>query len=431
VYADGETAVVPPPDACVEFTKSEYRSTLICCHDRPLQRMRLQANRFRDTICGAYRRSLMSRACALIFVVLVAGNVAFGQVQTLTIPAGSPEDKDLTAITAEQDNQKRIPMYQEYIQKYSGNSTAVAYANWQLAQSYQAAGDLQKALEAGDKANAAAPNSLDILVSQVTIAQQLKNNAAAFKYAIAGGVVYNSIDKEPKPADITAEQFASDQETEKANNKSSHDFFQNSAFSAISVETDPKTRMDEIETFSATFPKSGMDEQLASYAMLSLSQLKDNKRLVAYAEKALESNPDNLAALVMLANSYADANEPAKAVSYAQKAVIAAKADAPDADRSRKIAAGSAHSILGRVYANQGKTLPSITELKSATALLKGQDEQQYAIAGYYLGWDYAKLSKLTEARAVLTEVAALPGPVQTAAKELLTKVNTARAAGK
>jgi Tfp pilus assembly protein PilF len=373
----------------------------------------------------------MTRTCVFIFTVLVYINFGFSQVQTLTIPAGSPEDKDLTAITAEQDNQKKILVYQEYIQKYSANSTAVAYANWQLAQSYQAAGDLQKALEAGDQATAAAPHSLDILVSQVTIAQQLKNNAAAFKYAIAGGAVYNSIGKEPKPADIPAEQFASDQETEKANNKSSYDFFQNSAFSAISVETDPKTRMDEIEAFSATFPKSGLDEQLASYAMLSLSQLKDNKRLIAYAEKALESNPDNLAALVMLANSYADGNEPAKAVSYAQKAVIAAKADAPDADRSRKIAAGSAHSTLGRVYANQGKTLPSITELKSATALLKGQDEQQFAIAGYYLGWDYAKLSKLTEARAVLTEVAAVPGPVQTAAKDLLTKVNTARAAGK
>ena len=373
----------------------------------------------------------MTRACPLIVATLVYANLAFGQVQTLTIPAGSPEDKDLTAITAEQDNQKKISMYQDYIQKYSANNTAVAYANWQLAQSYQAAGDLQKAFQAGDQAVAAAPHSLDILVSQVTIAQQLKNSSAVFKYAIAGGEAYNSIDKETKPAEITAEQFASDQETQKSNNKSSYEFFQNSAFSAISGETDAKTRMDEIEKFSATFAKSGLDEQLASYAMLSLSQLKDNKRLVTFAEKALETNPNNLAALVMLANSYADANEPVKAISYAQKAIVAAKADAPDADRSRKIAAGSAHCTLGRVYANQGKTLLSITELKSATALLKGQDEQQFAIAGYYLGWDYAKLSKLTEARAVLTEVAAISGPVQTTAKDLLTKVNTARAAGK
>ena len=374
---------------------------------------------------------MMRTSSWLLGVLILSANLSFAQVQTLTIPAGSPEDKDLNTITAEPDNQKKVAMYQDFIQKYSSNATAVAYANWQLGQIYQASGELQKALESGDKAAAAAPRSLDILVSQVTIAQQLKDNTAIFKYALAGGEVYDSIDKQVKPADVSDDQFSSDRARQKEDNKSSYEFFQNAAFSVIAAESDAKTRMDEIEKFTATFPKSGMDEQLASFAMLSLSQLKDNKRLIAYAEKALVANPENLAALVMLANTYAEANEAAKTVSYAQKAIIAAKADAPDADRSRKIAAGSAHAALGRVYANQGKTLPSITELKSATALLKGQDEQQFAIAGYYLGWDYAKISKLTEARAVLTEVAGIPGPVQATAKDLLTKVNTARAAGK
>ncbi len=86
---------------------------------------------------------------------------------------------------------------------------------------------------------------------------------------------------------------------------------------------------------------------------------------------------------------------------------------------------------MGRAYAKQEKTAQSIAELKSATTLLKGQNEQQYAIAAYYLGWDYAKLNRLGDARAVLSEVAATPGPIQQPAKDLLTKVNTARSAGK
>jgi len=101
------------------------------------------------------------------------------------------------------------------------------------------------------------------------------------------------------------------------------------------------------------------------------------------------------------------------------------------ADRARKITAGAAHSVIGRVYAKQEKTAQSIPEMKSAVALLKGQDEQQYSIAAYYLGYDYAKLGRLTEARAVLTELAATPSPVQQLSKDLLTKVNSARAAGK
>jgi hypothetical protein len=324
-------------------------------------------------------------------------------------------------------------MYQEFQEKFASNPIAVAYANWQLSQYYQTAGDLQKASEYGDKAAAGAPHNIDIMVSQVTIAQGLKDNARTFKYAIQGGEAFDSIEKQTKPADVSDEQFASSIASSKEENQGSYDFFESAAFNSVALESDGKTRMDYIEQFTPVFPKSKFDEQVASYAMLSLSQLKDDKRLNSYAEKALTANADNIPALLLLANAYVDGSEPggaAKALTYAQRAIVAAKADDPAADKSKKISAGVAHSIAGRAYAKQEKTNLSITELKSATTLLKGQDDQQFAIAGYYLGWNYAKLSRLTEARSVLTDVAAIPGPVQATAKDLLTKVNTKRAAG-
>jgi tetratricopeptide (TPR) repeat protein len=168
--------------------------------------------------------------------------------------------------------------------------------------------------------------------------------------------------------------------------------------------------------------------------MLSLSELRDSHRLVTYAEKALAANPNNLPALLLLAGSYLDSAEAGslvKCITYSQRAIVAAKAEDPSADRTRKVSAGVAHSTLGRAYAKQEKTAQAIAELKSATALLKNQDDQQYAIAGYALGWNYAKINRLSEARAILTDVAATPGPAQQVAKDLLTKVNTARAAGK
>jgi len=366
--------------------------------------------------------------------LLFISSSLFGQLDKLVIPAGTPEDKVLAAINAEQDAQKRLAMYQDFLQQFASNPAAVAYGNWQVSQFYQTSGDLQKAAEYGDKAVAGAPHNLDILLSQVTIAQGLKDNARMFKYAVQGGDTFNSIAKQPKPADVSDEQFARSIASEKEENQSSYDFFESAAFNAIATESDGKTRMDEIDQFTPVFPKSKFDEQIASYAMLSLSQLKDNKRLNAYAEKALAANPDNLPALLLVANAYVDSSEPggaAKALTYAQRAIVAAKADDPNADKSKKISAGVAHSVAGRAYAKQEKTAQSITELKSATALLKGQDDQQYAVAAYYLGWDYAKANRLTEARAALNEAAAVAGPVQQPAKDLLTKVNTARAAGK
>lgn len=377
----------------------------------------------------------MKSLCAwLIASLFFVSSSVFAQVDKLVIPAGTPEDKALTAINAEQDAQKRVAMYQDFLQQFGSNPTAVAYGTWQLSQFYQTSGDLQKAAEYGDKAVAGAPHNLDILLSQVTIAQGLKDNARMFKYAVQGGDVFNLIAKQPKPTDVSDEQFARTIASEKEESQSSYEFFESAAFNAIATESDGKTRMDEIDQFTPVFPKSKFDEQIASYAMLSLSQLKDNKRLNEYAEKALAANPDNVPALLLIANAYVDSSEPgsaAKALTYAQRAIVAAKADDPNADKSKKISAGVAHSIAGRAYAKQEKTAQSITELKSATSLLKGQDDQQYGVAAYYLGWNYAKVNRLTEARAALNEAAAVAGPGQQPAKDLLTKVNTARAAGK
>ena len=374
----------------------------------------------------------MSPIRVLAFSIFFSiASLSYSQIDKITITAGTDEDKELTAIGNEQDSQKKISMYQEFLQKYSSNPMAAAFAGLQLSQAYQAAGDMQEAVQAGDKALAVSPHNLDILMSQAMIAQQLKDGAGAFKYSIRGGDAYASIDKQAKPADMPDEPFQSNNKADRDMNRSAYDYFRSAAFNVIASETDAKTRMDYIEKYTTTFPKS-YEDQLASYAMMSLSELNDNKRLLAYAGKILASDPENLPALLMMANTYVESPDTAaKAMTYAQKVIAAAKAEAADADKSRRISAGIAHCVMGRAYTNEGKTLPSIAELKSATTLLKGEDEQQFALASYFLGWAYAKLNKLSDARAALSDASAIPGPMQSIIQELLTKVNSARAAGK
>jgi tetratricopeptide (TPR) repeat protein len=167
---------------------------------------------------------------------------------------------------------------------------------------------------------------------------------------------------------------------------------------------------------------------------LGPGQLNDMPRLIAYCEKTLAANPNSLVALLELASFYSEDAKPgsaAKAVGYAQKAIAVANPDAPDADATRKLSAGVAHSTLGYAYMKQEKTAAAIPELKSAAVLLKGQNDVQYAIVLYRLGFAYAKLIRNTEARDVLLEAVKIPGPVQSMSQDLLNKVNAARAKGK
>src|ERR1051326_4416263 len=102
-------------------------------------------------------------AASFSFVLLISQ--ARAQVDHIVIAAGTDEDRDLQAITNEQDAAKKLTMYQDFVQKFSSNPQAVAYGDWQIAQAYQASGDFQKGLEYGDKALVASPHNLDILVS--------------------------------------------------------------------------------------------------------------------------------------------------------------------------------------------------------------------------------------------------------------------------
>ena len=361
---------------------------------------------------------------------------AGAQGDKIVIPAGTPEDHDLQTISNEQDASKKLAMYQDFVQKYSSNPAAVAFGDWQISQSYQTAGNLDKALEYGDKALAGAPRSLDILVSQASIAQQAKKPEKLIDYAAKGGEVCNSVGKQPKPEGMSDEDFARQVAEEKAADKNNCDFLESAGFNVIAGETDAKSRMAYIEKYSTAFPDSKFQNDVSSYAMYTLGpgQLNDQARLSAYGEKTLAANPNSLPALLLLAGSYVDDAKPGsvgRAVTYSQKAIVVAKADEPGADKSRKLSAGMAHSILGYAYLKQDKTAAAIPELKASAGLLKVLDDQQYSIALYRLGFAYAKLNRTSEAREVLMEAVKLSGPVQAMSQDLLTKVNAARAKGK
>ena len=376
------------------------------------------------------------RVLAVLVTVVGLASFAWAQLDHIVIAAGTPEDQALQASSKETDPQKKLAMYEDFVQKFSSNPAAVAYGNWQISQYYQTSGDLDKALEYGDKALAGSPHNLDILVSQAGIAQQMKNDAKIMDYAEKGGVAYEGISKAPKPEGMSDSDFAARVLSEKESSKNGHDFLESVGFNAIADEKDAKTRMSYIERFTAAFPNSQFQEQVSQYAMYTLGpgQLNDSARLVAFGEKSLAANPNSLPVLLMLANTYVEDTKPAnvaKAVSYSQKVIGLAKADEADADRSRKLSAGVAHSTLGYAYMKQDKTAVAVTELKSASALLKGQDDTAYATALYRLGYAYAKLSKTTEAREVLSEAVKIQGPLQQPSRELLDKVNSARAKGK
>jgi len=366
----------------------------------------------------------------LLLALLFLPALSAAQATRVIIPAGTPEDVALQAINNEGDAAKRLELLKAFVTDFVQNPIAVAHGNSLIAQELVAT-DAAQALAHADKAAEAAPQNIQVLLSLAIVAQQAKDQARAFKYAALGGKAYNGIGKGAPPEGMSAEDYARHAESDRNAMQGWYDNLQAAAFGAIAAETVPKQRMDYIETYGEAFPASRYENEVSQYAVYTLQQMQDGGRLIEFGEKKLATNPDDATTLIMLAETYSeDAKRKnlAKAVEYARRAVTLTSEGA-SGEPGQKLLAGSARSVLGTALLNQGKTAEAIAEYKIAAPLLK-DNPAAYSTVLYRLGWAHAKLLKYTEARAVLTEAAQVPGPAQGLARDLLTKVNAQRAKG-
>jgi tetratricopeptide (TPR) repeat protein len=372
----------------------------------------------------------MRRALGILLLLTCVN--AGAQVAHLLIPAGSPEDKALQAINAESDTEKRIPMLQSFLQQFAGNPQAVIYGQWQLAQQYLDSGDIPKAMDYGQKAVAGQPNNLDLLVFLAGAANKAKAYDVVVDCAVRGATAFNGLAKEAKPDGMSAELFADHIKTAQDPVRGSYEFLEVAGLNAMVAETNAKKRMGYIEHYIAAFPGSRFQEQVMGLGVSTLAELKDSARLVSFSDKALAANPKSVTTLVVLSEAFGDspdATAGARAESYARKALDLTKdpAAAPADAGQLRLYTGLAHSALGYALLKQEKNVPAIAELKTATGDLKGQGDS-YSAALYRLGFAYAKTGKLAEAKVTLTELAAIQGPFQGPARDLLNKVEAGAA---
>ena len=370
---------------------------------------------------------LMALAC------LAAPGLA--QVTTIVIKAGSPEDIELQQIGSLPDTAQRVQAYKDFVQKFAANPEAAAYGSWQLSQTLASGNQPDEALSYGDKALALEPRNMDILISQANTALQLKDDPKVFDYAARAGEAFNGIGSGPKPAGTSDSQYEAQSADDRRANQASYEYMQALAYNVIAGEPDAKRRMEYIQRFNGAFPDSKYQDQVAEYAILTLQSLADNSSAISYGEMVLEQNPKNLPTLVMMASAYIE-NEKnpnlEKGISYARRAIDVANADDPAADARHKLSGGLAYAAMGYAYMKQKNAAgtpnatAAIPELRHAALLLKDNRTAAAPIL-YELGRAYSLLRRYDEAKPVLVEASAVPGPAQSAARELLSKIVNAR----
>src|SRR5580704_7528840 len=115
----------------------------------------------------------MKRRAVLLGVFLVLTTTASAQIgKSVSVAAGTPEDKDLAAIYAAPDGPGKIALLDKFAADYSGNGDLELLADQLYAQTYLTQKNYAKVYEYGDKALALDPDNFSALILMMHAADE-------------------------------------------------------------------------------------------------------------------------------------------------------------------------------------------------------------------------------------------------------------------
>lgn len=365
-----------------------------------------------------------------LWLALLFAAPGWTQVRNITINTTSPEGQLLQQAADEKDSSKKIALLEQFLTQYP-NHEAAGYVHLLLQGEYLKVNNWDKSIEHGQKAQAKAPDDLEIahflvkgvegkgdpqmLVQMVEKAHDLAVKAKA----------------KPKPADaddVDAWKRSVDFATQV------DQYNQYALYESAQKQTAPPNKLLLLDTLRKDFPGGQFDKQLDALYVVIYQQLGQTDKMVQSAQGALAADPSNEGYLYLVGEALVGKGQPAEAETYGKKILDALPAKPkPESisdeewTKRKNTYLGLAHWVIGRSLAGQDKFVPAHKELTAAATALKGNNEVLGGIY-YYLGLSSAKLNRQSEAVNYLTQSSKIAGPYQSYAADTLKKIRAALA---
>ncbi len=373
----------------------------------------------------------MKRILFVLALTLFAATTSRAQIgKTVAVTAGTPEDKALSEIYAAPDGPDKIALLDKFMADF-GKGDLELLADQLYASTYLAQKNDAMAIEYAGKVLALDPDNLSAAVTLVHAADESGDTAKLFDAGEHAVAIVARFKNQPIPAGMSQNSWNDQKAGILHGAQADLDYVQNALFNAAYKTADPKAKAAYFERFAALFPDSPYALNAREQVVFADEQAQNIPKMMEAAQAVLASDPNNVDILLLLADFWSEKGQQLdKAAQNAQKALDAlAKAKKPDQtpddqwQQQISVQQGLAYSTLGMVDVNKGQNADAVAAFKKAGPLLKSSTVS-YARNQYRLGFTLAKMQRIPEAKAALTEAASLDSPYRAMAQQTLAKIS-------
>lgn len=357
-----------------------------------------------------------------------------------SVVVNTPEDELMLAVNGATDNpQDQVTALDKYAQAHA-DSKFMPCVNNSYTTAYVKLNNFDKAIEYGEK---------NITANQLDVNQMLNLMKAYVASGKVTDLTFDVINKSAgeiavesnptRPSNMSDADFAKVKEDAAATAKDQRAYAEYAFFQLLPRVADPNKRVQALDAFMQAYPDTPNVAQVNFQYFVAYKEANNPAKAGEYGEKAIAADPTNVATLNLVADDYSSRQTNLdKAADYAKKVLELAPAmkkpeGMSDADfkTNQNSQLGLAHITLGYVLFQKGaashKVAPAIQEFKSAIDLLDINPSLQ-ARALFNMGYAYEVLAPANHKAAddALSRSAAIASPWQAQAKDLLAKVRKA-----
>lgn len=356
------------------------------------------------------------RGLAFALALLLAPGAA-GDVKKPRIGKDTPEGTFLELVSLEANPVKKIALLEHFLTIFPACDPRVTiWVYGDLQDRYRRAGDLDKALAAGEKILALDSNNLEIAEANRALAEKKGDAPLVNKWSAEIQKIAEHVVKLPLPSDVEQIQAAQERLEHAREIVMSADY--TDFMKAIRTEG-PAQRIAALEEFLKRSPQNQYLDQIEEAQFLAYKELGDLEKTLAAAEKILSHNENREDALLFVIEAnFGRKKDPKRTLTLAAKFLermpVAPRPESipeRDWDQARNKNIARVRYIIGRVYFESEQWPAADRALRAALPLI-GDDQLRAAVLND-LGWANYRMQNAIEAIRFYSACAAINGPLQ------------------